>query len=545
MKRYSIIYHMLLGCLIILTSISIMTPTANAAPASGIPFKMITPQGEEVWVRAVGDENYRHFETLDGAIAAWLPRVSQTLSPIPQAQRLFPEYLKKSSQAEKNIRARKRNAAAENEAKFLIVLVDFPDRHFSVTSPLEAFTDLMNGEDYTVGGTCGSARVYFEDNSAGQFSPKFEVVGPVTMSNNARYYASVGLDDSPATKMVVEACRILEEEIDFTEYDLDGDGVCDNIYFFYAGKGQADGGGLSTIWPHSAKLSDFEVSLTADGIQIENYACSPEQNGRGQFTGIGTFCHEFCHVLGLPDLYYNGGSHHPGAFSLMASGNYNNNGYTPPALSSFERLSLGWLTPEEITASGSLELHPLPESNSAKKVTSFTNSDEYYIFENRQLEGWDKYLPGHGMLAWHIDYDPQAWADNQVNTSQRRLVDLVRANGSTGLGSSTPFPGNTHVSAFDETTYPSFTTRDGKSMKVALSNIAETSYGDITMDATISGASLDMLYPSLPNSEVTAIYDISGKLLLTEPSAEAMSSLPAGVYILQHADGTTSKHLCR
>lgn len=550
---YSIFRHTALcqphRCVLALTLLLLCGAfNASGAPASGIPVRMKTPGGEEIWVRAVGDENCRHFETLDGEIVSWLPQVRQSLAPVPQGKRLFPYLLKQRpevsalpSGGEAASPLRVETESGERPARFLVVLVDFPDRPFSVDLPYEKFNELMNGENYTEGGTCGSARRYFQDNSAGQFNPCFDVVGPVRMANNARYYASVGLDDSPATKMVIEACSYLENELDFSDYDLDGDGVCDNVYFFFAGKGQADGGGTSTIWPHSATLSAFGKTLTVDNVKIENYACSPEQNGRGQFTGIGTFCHEFCHVLGLPDLYYNG-SFHPGPYSLMASGNYNNNGYTPPALSCFERLSLGWITPEEIREDGILEIKPLHLSNSARKVTS-ANPDEYYLFENRRQEGWDAYLPGHGMLAWHIEYDPQAWEDNLVNTSKRRLVDLVRADGPYSSGTALPFPGSADVTAFDFTTSPSFSTNSGASMGVSLSSIEETPEGNITLRASVSGASVAPIVPDTPSVHPVALYNISGHLLLSNPSPSQLSSLPPGLYILRNADGSASKLL--
>lgn len=540
-------------------------PKADAAPASGVPVLMTAPDGSEIWVRAVGDENCRHFETLDGEVVDWMPQVVQQLAPRPIARSIFPKYLRKpapdqairpgdgmavisrpATEAKGGAAAAASNASGNgiatpgSEARFLIVLVEFPDRHFSLADPYAGFNELINGDNYTVGGSCGSAREYFEDSSTGLFSPVFDVVGPVTMQNNAAYYASVGTDDSPATNMVIEACRLLDGEIDFSDYDLDGDGVCDNVYFFFAGRGQADGGGKTTIWPHSATLSVFGRSLRLDGVAIENYACSPEQNGSNRFTGIGTFCHEFCHVLGLPDLYYNGGSLHPGYYSLMASGNYNNNGYTPPLLSSFERYSLGWISPEEISASGETTLLPLGGQETVRKITS-ENPDEYFLLENRRNEGWDAYLPGHGMLVWHIDYDPDAWDSNMVNNSKRRLVDLVRANGTGGAG--LPFPGTGGITSFTDITNPSLTTRAGESLGVGLTGITETPEGNIIFMASVQGAGIEEL-PSLPadNAEITAIYSIDGRLILSNPDSASIASLPAGLYIRRFSDGHSDKY---
>lgn len=526
----------------ILTLVGAVALTATGAPASGVPVQVTAPDGTKLWVRAVGDENNRHFETLDGELVSWLPQVRQQLFPKALKDKLFPRFLNQRQSLAN------RTVPASGSPKFLVVLVDFPDRQFAVEEPLAVFSELLNAtsadgnQDPGSGIAVKSARSYFEASSAGQFSPDFQLVGPVTMANNARYYASVGLDDSPATNMVIEACQILDSEVDFTEFDLDGDGICDNVYFFYAGQGQADGGGTSTIWPHSATLSTFGKSLTIDGIAIENYACSPEQNGRKQFTGIGTFCHEFCHVLGLKDLYCNGGLH-PGYFSLMASGNYNDGGYTPPLLSSFERLSLGWLTTEELAASGDVTLSPLSDSNHALRLST-PHENEYFLLENRPQQGWDSHLPGEGLLIWHIDYDQQAWDNNTPNTSAFRRVDLLRAV-STG-GAFTPFPGPAGVTTISDTTTPSLTTHAGESLGVTLSEIAffpspsvagETSL--VTFSALFTGAGVNDTETDPANDPVTAVYSISGQILPTTDPAE----LPPGFYILRRASGATSK--CR
>lgn len=526
----------------ILLTAGLMAMSATGAPASGVPVKMTAPDGTEVWVRAVGDENCRHFETLDGEIVDWLPQVRQQLAPTPLKDKLFPRFLNRESPlrtANGPVNApADRSVTASGSPKFLVVLVDFPDRPFTVGAPLSAFQELLNASR-TDNPEAKSARSYFEDSSDGQFSPDFQVVGPVTMSHPARYYASVGLDDSPATFMVIEACQQLDSQLDFTEFDLDGDGICDNVYFFYAGQGQADGGGSTTIWPHSATLGTFGKSLTVDGVAIENYACSPEQNGRKQFTGIGTFCHEFCHVLGLPDLYCNGGQH-PGYYSLMASGNYNDNGYTPPLLSSFERLSLGWLTPGELTASGDVTIYPLSDSNAALRLSTPLDN-EYFLLENRPRQGWDAHLPAEGMLIWHIDYDQAAWDNNTPNTPSFRRVDLLRAVSTGGTG--TPFPGSGNVTTISDTTHPSLTTNSGESLGITLSDIAFSPSPSVagtpslvTFTATFAGAGIhDIGLPS--DDPVTAIYNISGQLLPTVDPA----TLAPGIYLLRHASGLTTK----
>lgn len=553
--------------------------TATAAPASGVPVVEIAPDGTEVMVVAVGDENSRHFETLFGEVVEWLPRVEQHLQVRPLnlrliEQRMIPE--RRNVPAEKyltstpNLAGGRSDATqgdagqgdaghgdasqgagarsdADTAAPFLVVLVDFPDRSFTTAEAHEVFNRMMNAEDYFESGACGSVREYFIENSAGRFAPDFQVVGPVTMSHQASYYASVGIDDSPTGKLVIEACQLLDGEMDFSQFDLDGDGVCDNVYFWYAGKGQADGGGSTTIWPHSASLTLWGKSLTLDGVAIDNYACSPELNGRGKLTGIGTFCHEFCHVLGLPDMYTSSGIH-PGSYSLMASGNYNNGGYTPPALSSYERYYLGWLEPEMILETGSVTLPELMESNSAYIIPT-EREQEYFLLENRQQRSWDEYLVGHGMMVWHIDFDQQAWDDNNPNGLRNHpRIDLVEANGATTGSPSAGwlFPGSASVSSFDASTRPALKSWAGLPTDLALSEIAEPGDGTVTFHAvnrTSSAKSIreDMIAEAAP---VVGVYSINGQYIAGSIE-EASRRGYTGIAILRYADGTAGKQILR
>ena len=185
------------------------------------------------------------------------------------------------------------------------------------------------------------------------------------------------------------------------------------MFVFYAGQSEAAGGGDDCVWPHSsniAQLGDYFF----DGKRLDYYACSNEwQEGRPD--GVGTFIHEFSHVLGLPDLYatVESDAFTPGAWSTLDAGPYNNSGCTPPLYSAFERTALGWLSPVEITEACNATLLPL--SSGMAGIVKTSQAQEYFLLENRQQHGWDKYIPGHGMLIWHVDFDGGVWATNTVN----------------------------------------------------------------------------------------------------------------------------------
>lgn len=350
--------------------------------------------------------------------------------------------------------------------KSLVILIQFSNLGFeSVEDPLAFYTNMLNQEGFThSNGANGSARDYFRDCSNGLFTPEFVVKGPVTLPHEYYYYGGDqgGDIDVRMGEAVRDACMGLDAEIDFSDYDLDGDGCVDNIYFFYAGGGQNDTpNNKDLIWPHSASLeNNWGVNLTLDGVKIDAYACSNEirysSTGSKIPTGIGTFVHEFGHVLGLADHYdvtYDSKTFGLANWDVMASGSYNNNMHTPALYSAFEKAELGWLQYTELTSEAdSLNVLPyLGDCNKAYRLSVEGKDNEFYILENRQLKGWDAYLPGHGMLVWHIDIDSAAWISNNVNVeTYHQRVDIVEVDGdkSTANRNGDIMPGAANVTQY-------------------------------------------------------------------------------------------------
>ena len=377
--------------------------------------------------------------------------------------------------------------ASTPKMRGLVLLVQFSDSTFTVPNPKAEYTKYMNQAGYSGYGMSGSVRDYFIATSDSAFQPDFDVYGPVTLSKPAAYYggnAGGGSgQDSAIGTMVTEACKKLDASIDFSKYDNDGDGKVDFVYVFYAGSGEADHGAPESIWPQAGYADEF----TLDGKIISRYAVSNERSGsaaeQGKFglDGIGTFCHEFGHVLGLQDLYSTDGaeSFSPTTWDLMDVGVYNcstSSTYgisscTPPLLSAFERWSLGWIRPDTLKASPRAQaLHPL-SSNQAFLLPSSRNS-EYFLLENRQQKGWDTALPGHGLLIWHIDYDSAIWYQNAIgNTPSHQYVDLEEADGilTSATLSGDAFPGTGALTSFTK-----FTTWGGSHLSPSLYGIVET-----------------------------------------------------------------------
>lgn len=344
------------------------------------------------------------------------------------------------------------------DIRSLVILVDYTDVHFETPNPQEYFQRELNEEGFSDNGCTGSARDYFIASSTGKFRPTFDVVGPVQLPNNRRYYGannSYGQDQHPED-MVIHACQLLDDEIDFSLYDADNDGDIDNIYIFYAGAGEASGGPQESVWPHSWDVAVNGKIHYFDGKRLNHYACSNEWMTAyvpAVPAGIGTFCHEFGHVLGLPDLYdtvNQASGNGPGMFDIMSGGSYTNNSRTPPAYSAYERNALSWLDFEPLTKAACVELDPLNESNFACMIPVPGKDTEFFFVENRQLKGWDSYLPHHGMLIWHVDYDKDVFEHNQVNNlSTHQYVDLIKAGGSSAKENGIPFPGSYGVTQYN------------------------------------------------------------------------------------------------
>lgn len=370
---------------------------------------------------------------------------------------------------------------AEGNVKGLIILVQYRDVKFTHPTPAQYFGDMINKPGFSEYNGTGSALDFFTRNSNGVFTPDFDVYGPITLANDRAYYgAQSGTQhDVRAYAMVTEACRALDDEIDFSQYDTDGDGQVDNVFLFYAGQGQASYGPAESIWPHAWYIRDGAgVTCMLDGVLINRYACTNEWE-KSRPDGVGTFIHEFSHVMGLPDLYSTNGSLSvtPGSWSCMDYGPYNNEGCTPPNYGAFERNALGWTDPILIKGNMTITLDEIQNNRCAIIPTEVET--EFFLLENRQNNGWDSYVPGHGLMVWHIDYVPSVFQRNNVNnTSSHQYVDILEAGGVANANSwatmaSYPFPGTKNVTSLTSETKPALVSWGGKAIDLPITDIVE------------------------------------------------------------------------
>ena len=438
---------------------------ANAVPAKKLQKVITLANGTQVSVELRGDEYLSWWEGTDGTAY----RTTATDENVFEA---FDLEAQKPAAAARRARteqgrvarlARVKNSLKGADDKMrglggdhitykgvkkgLVVLVDFKNKKFADGHDLEYYKNVINGKDFSdeEEGYVGSVRDYFLAQSNGQFELDFDVVGPVTMSKNYGYYGNDGAyqKDEKVYEMIKEACDGIKDQVNLKNYDWDGDGEADQVFFLYAGLGQASGGSAGTIWPHESELRYWPCGvLSYPTGKINTYACAnelqPETQGSSRYisAGIGTICHEFSHCLGFADMYdtTGGGGYGMSVFDVMDQGSYNGNGFVPCNYTAFERIYAGWVEPIELIDPATVkDMKSVSDYGRPFIMYNYKNTNEYFLLENRQNTGWDKGLYGsNGLLIVHVNYVPSRWANNSVNSSAEKILccTVVNADGS-------------------------------------------------------------------------------------------------------------------
>ena len=508
---------------------------AYAVPAFPDPYTVTQPDGTTLTLRLYGDEwqhititddgytvikneqgYYEYAQAANGQLTG-SGRIARNADDRSADDRSFLATVGKMAHAEATTTGSTAQKAPAHKlsglldiSKFrgLVVLVEYNDRKFTSSDPHKMFTDLITQEGYTgyiddqgvKREYTGSVYDYFKENSNGKFKPHFDVVGPVTVDYSQTYPNGSGSNvTARCTAMFGDALKQLDDSVNFKDYDTNGDGTVDMVFFVVAGGGANYGVNKSTyLWPHASSFTSFRL----DGVSFGRYACSTELYGLESDSivdGIGTICHEFSHVLGLADLYdtdysKNGQSTHPGKWSIMAGGNYLNKSRTPAGFGSYERWALGWLKPEVISSEGEITAKSLQNTNSAYRINTQLKK-EYFLVENRDETRWDACLPGHGLLVWRVDSTSEtSWTNNKVNINPtHNYYELVRASQKDSTYESTsgltttfvdwagdPFPGATNVTSLvNSDTKPSIKSWTGMKTEYTLDQIATTTDGDV------------------------------------------------------------------
>lgn len=454
------------------------TMAVKAARALSIPFEVTQPDGTVLTIILNGDEHVSWLSTLDGTLVVeqgggyYVARIDEqgTLAPTPQLAHEQQQCSAEERQMRSEQQGRRALFMARSEQivqtarraqvtgtgyfphkgspKCLVILAQFSDNQFASDDPVAQFNQYFNGKTQENMGhneqnNTVSVREYYNQSSRGQFTPDFTIVGPVTLPQTLEYYGG----DSGNTKDVYfnqfckDAIAAVDDQVDFKEYDNTGDGKAELVCVIYAGYGQSvSGNGAETLWP---KCSPKGIS-TSDGVTVSYMNCSPElyRVSKGNdINGIGLFCHEFSHGMGLPDLYVTSESaimdnQSPEFWDVMDYGEYAGGGYTPVPYSAWEQEAMGWKEVEVLTESkAAIVMEPLNKGGKAYKFGNGANSEEWFMIDNEQPASHTaKTLGayrGHGLLAWHIAYAYTTvnMGDYPNNTAGKPRVCLVPADG--------------------------------------------------------------------------------------------------------------------
>ena len=450
--------------------------------------------------------------------------------------------------------------------RVLTILAAFQDLGFTVNNPVQAFEQYLSGDEQEDLGNhnqlnVASVRQYFETCSQGQFTPQFDIVGPVTLPQNMAYYGGKKSDgsDDKFTEFCQDAMNQAKDLVsDWSVYDNDGDGRIELVCVIFAGFGQNQGGADSTIWA-KASVKNLKVN---DQLRITRFNCCSElfyPQLPDYINGTGVFIHEFSHCMGLPDLYAttskafvnNQGME---TYSIMDYGLYNYNGFAPAAYTAWELEVLGWTEIEDIgdlTADDGChidELFPLIEGGKAYKLQNGDNDREYIVMENIQQRGLNKRAFGHGLLVYHVDYPYTKvnMTDSPNNNPGHPAVAVVPAGGllisNYLLGNqytrdewkaslaAAVFPGTQEVTSLDdEMQLPNYCFYDGetkKSVGCMLCNITEDTESG-TVSFTVAPNETSGIHETRWNHDDVQgpVYDLQGRRVqgITKP----------GIYIIQ------------
>jgi M6 family metalloprotease-like protein len=418
----------------------------------------------------------------------------------------------------------------------IALLVQYPDQAAAPASTQSLYQSMLFG----VGP--GSMRTYYQENSYNQYDIQGNASNWVTVGHNRNWYADfdglanpVGLcggggddygcgpDSAHNTQALIsDAVLAADPFVDFSLYAQGG--VVRNLMIIHAGQGaEANGACRTCAWSVAWGVSS---PLVVDGVSISSAFVAPEYTFTTGDSKIGVYAHEFGHLaFGLPDLYdtdYSSGG--VGPWSLMSSGTWLNGGATPAHLDAWSKIHNGWIVPTVVAADGLKTLAAVETSPSVLKLwTGGSPGSEYFLVENRQRTGFDQYLPGDGLLVWHID---DAAFSNAVDCHPHVL--LVPADSglslpcSLPLGGGTtasPWPGSLNRTTWNGGTAPSSKRYSGAQTGVGLGSIS-ASGPSMTANASVTGATLF-------NDGALGATDIVG-FPFTDGAATAAATFEAG-----------------
>ena len=574
--------------------------TTWAAKAESIPVQVRQADGSVITVILRGDEHINWYTTLDGVLLVqgvdnnyYVGKVEKSGNLIATKQ-LAHEALTRS-QAERNLIAKQdkekffayvNKIAEESEnaynnspltrgpiidsgyggvpyfphtgsPKALVILAEFQDTTFTIQDTKKVFTNYLMNEDHFSDTRYGQnqnykgVRGYFKDCSYGQFTPIFDVVGPIKLPKKHAIY---GAGNDRMDLLLADACAAVDDLVDFAKYDANNDGIVDLVYIIYAGhSANYHDNKVSNIWPKSGTIT---ISNKFDGKSIRRYGVSNELNGSDKtsknnkkINGIGLFCHEFSHTLGLPDIY----AYHTDAenqddqgmefWDLMDGGTGVRGGRVPASYLAWEREVMGWMNIDELKKDSSIEnLKSIDNGGKAYKIVNPNDSNEYIVLQSMQKgawnQGWGDGTYGKGLLAYRVSYpyNKVNIFDFPNNVKGKPRVIPIPADGKILAAANAGGSLNTYIQQLNGDPYPyngnnkidKFTMYNGTILKRSISDIVENDAERHVSFKFKNNEPTAIQPPSIIERIISdnRIYTLDGRYVGTDASI-----LPHGIYI--------------
>nr|WP_311151267.1 M6 family metalloprotease domain-containing protein [uncultured Prevotella sp.] len=574
--------------------------TTWAAKAESIPVQVRQVDGTVITVILRGDEHINWYTTLDGVLLVqgednnyYIGKVEKS-GKLVATKQLAHEAVS-CSQAERNLIAKQdkekffayvNKIAEESEnaydktpltrgpiidtgwrgvpyfphtgsPKALVILAEFQDTTFTIQDTKDVFTNYLMNKDhftekhYDQNQNYKGVRGYFKDCSYGKFTPTFNVVGPVKLPKEQTYYGA-GSDNIKA--LIEDACSAVDGMVNFADYDANNDGIVDLVYVIYAGHSANIGGNKTTdIWPKSGTVT---ISKKLDGKSIRRYGVSNELAGlenktkdKETINGIGLFCHEFSHTLGLPDIYaYNTDAENQDNqgmefWDIMDGGTGIRGGRVPASYLAWEREVMGWMNIDELKNDITINnLKSIDNGGKAYKIVNPKNSNEYIVLQSIQKgpwnQGWGDGTYGKGLFAYRISYEKSKVNvfDYPNNVKGKPRVIPIPADGKILAAANAGGKLNVYTAQLNGDLYPyngnnkidKFTMYDGTIQKWSIFDIVENDAERYVSFKFKNNETTGIQLPSIIERSTSdnRIYTLDGRYVGTDASI-----LPHGIYI--------------
>jgi M6 family metalloprotease-like protein len=395
----------------------------------------------------------------------------------------------------------------------LIKFSDLPNTYTRASFDSMAFT----------GWATGTISQYYNEISYGNLTLSGDVGGWFSAGQTRNYYGNGakgwGAYPQNTAKLVEEAVDAAEMTgANFARYDNDGDGIAESIFIVHSGEGCETSLNPNDIQSHVSSITAMGgTARFYDGVTIDTYACCPELQASSPVAhiNIGAYCHEYGHILGLPDLYDVGrwctsySSWGVGAWSLMSFGGWGGDVMSPQSpvhMCPWCKIQMGWLTPTVMSGvSGqTVTLSGFESTPQVLKLGMDSPETEYFLVAfYDSLIGFDKSLKKKGLVVFHVDdnmWTQDDCEDGGTCTSggSHYQVAVEQPDGAFNLDCGTAYNyadrGDAYpyqaVNYFDGTTTPKSNNYRGGPSGVALTNIGWANGPRTQMNVTVNSGEL-------------------------------------------------------